>query len=324
MPSVITFGEALIDFISLETGVSVAASSGFKKAAGGAPANVAVGLSRLGVKSAFVGKVGEDPFGKYLYRTLAAAGVDTTQLLFSREARTGLAFVSLTEDGEREFSFYRHPSADMLYHPDEINPRILDRAQIFHFGSLSLIQEPSRSAALSWITHARRRGLLISYDPNLRVNLWPDPASARRGIRSVWDQAQLIKLSAEEFSFLVEKQVNFQDLDQVWTAAQQLQHKQLKLLVITRGKDGCLVLTPGGIDHYPGYQVNAVDTTGAGDGFMAGLLAGLIFQGAETDPLQHLDEIIPLANAAGALTTLKKGAISALPTLPEVRELTSR
>jgi fructokinase len=173
MPAVITLGEMLIDFVPTVSGVSLIEAPAFQKAAGGAPANVAVGLARLGVPSGFMGKVGEDAF--------AENGVDTTALCFSKAARTALAFVSLKADGERDFMFYRHPSADMLYTPEEVDEDYLEQARIFHYGSISLIGEPSRSATLRAIEVARQSGALISYDPNLRLNLWPDAQSAKEG-----------------------------------------------------------------------------------------------------------------------------------------------
>ena len=183
MPAVITLGELLIDFVSTRAGVSLEEAPAFEKAAGGAPANVAVGTARLGVTSAFLGKVGEDAFGRFLARTLKENGVDISGLCFSREARTMLAFVSLQASGERDFEFYRSPSADILYTPEEVHTALLQQARVFHFGSISLISEPSRSATLYAVETARQAGALISYDPNLRLNLWADEHAAREGPR---------------------------------------------------------------------------------------------------------------------------------------------
>ena len=202
MVDVVTFGELLIDFVSTVSGVSLIEAPGFKKAAGGAPANVAVGLARLGVSSGFMGKVGDDDFGHFLAQTLAENGVDVSALLFSDEARTALAFVSVKEDGERDFMFYRHPSADMLMRREEIDHHYIGSAKVFHYGSISLISEPSRSATLAAVEGAREHGLLISYDPNLRLSLWPSPVEARRGIELGWDFADVIKISEEELDFL--------------------------------------------------------------------------------------------------------------------------
>ncbi|MBZ0289254.1 MAG: hypothetical protein K8I30_16665, partial [Anaerolineae bacterium] len=167
--SVACFGELLIDFVALESGVTVGDASGFQKAPGGAPANVAVAVSRLGYSSAFLGQVGDDPFGHYLAGVLLADRVDITGLSFIPHARTALAFVSLAEGGERSFVFYRHPSADMLMRPENVALNVIDQHRIFHFGSITMINEPARSATLAGVQHASAKNMLISYDPNLRL-----------------------------------------------------------------------------------------------------------------------------------------------------------
>jgi fructokinase len=172
MFDVVACGELLIDFVSTESGVTLAEAPAFKKAAGGAPANVAVGLARLGYRAGFLGQVGDDDFGHFLADTLGQAGVDTNGLRFTGAARTALAFVSLRSDGERSFVFYRHPSADMLWRPEDVNAAYAGSTRIFHYGSISLIGEPSRSATLAALGYARNAGALISYDPNLRLALW--------------------------------------------------------------------------------------------------------------------------------------------------------
>src|SRR5690606_23488157 len=177
-------------------------ASGFVKAPGGAPANVAVAVARLGYPSAFLGQVGDDPFGHYLAGVLKDDHVDISGLTFSAQARTALAFVSLAEGGERSFVFYRHPSADMLMTPEDINLSVIDRAKIFHFGSITLIGEPSRSATLAAVEYARSKNLRISYDPNLRLALWPDADAAREGMRSGLKYAHVVKVSDEEVEFL--------------------------------------------------------------------------------------------------------------------------
>ncbi|MBA3871503.1 MAG: hypothetical protein H0X30_20350, partial [Anaerolineae bacterium] len=182
--SVVCLGELLIDFVALEHGVGVGEASGFKKAPGGAPANVAVAVARLGHPSAFLGQVGDDPFGHYLAGVLAEDKVDVSGLRFSAEARTALAFVSLRADGERSFMFYRNPSADMLMRPEDVALDVLKGKQIFHFGSITLIKEPSRSATVKAAEAARDAGLIISYDPNLRLALWSDAEAARAGMLS--------------------------------------------------------------------------------------------------------------------------------------------
>ncbi len=311
MPAVITLGELLIDFVSTRAGVSLEEAPAFEKAAGGAPANVAVGTARLGVTSAFLGKVGEDAFGRFLARTLKENGVDISGLCFSREARTMLAFVSLQASGERDFEFYRSPSADILYTPEEVHTALLQQARVFHFGSISLISEPSRSATLYAVETARQAGALISYDPTLRLNLWADEHAAREGIRLGWPLAHVIKVSEEELAFL-------SGMEDITQGAQALWHPELKLLVVTRGKDGCAYFTPDFNGEIPGFPVHAVDTTGAGDGFVAGMLAGLSEQLLASLDQTRLHEILRFANAVGALTTTRRGAIPALPRRQEV------
>jgi fructokinase len=303
--SVICMGELLIDFVASETGVSVGEASGFLKAPGGAPANVAVGVAKLGHLSAFLGQVGDDPFGHFLEEVLRETNVDTRWLRFSKEARTALAFVSLRADGERSFVFYRHPSADMLMRPEEVATELISDKRIFHFGSITLISEPSRSATLAAVEHARSRGLLISYDPNLRLALWQDAEAARDGMRLGLEYADIVKMNDEELEFLTGKQ----DPGILW-------REGMKIIVVTHGAEGATIYTPREKLSLPGFNVQAVDTTGAGDGFVAGLMHGILTYDDDFD--QHLEEIACFANAVGAITTTKRGAIPALPTLAEV------
>ena len=237
MTDAVCLGELLIDFVPTITGTSLVDAPAFKKAAGGAPANVAVGLSRLGATAAFMGKVGDDAFGHFLADTLAAYGVDVGPLLFTDKARTALAFVSLHADGEREFLFYRHPSADMLFAAEDVDVDLIRRAKLLHFGSIGMIDEPCRSAALLAVTAAQDAGLLISYDPNLRLALWPDAEAAKAGMMLAWPKADIIKVSEEELEFLTGES------DPV-RAGRRLWHDQLRLLVVTCGVKGCFYLTP--------------------------------------------------------------------------------
>jgi fructokinase len=306
MFDVIACGELLIDFVSTESGVTLGQAPGFQKAPGGAPANVAVGVARLGYRAGFLGQVGDDDFGHFLADTVAEAGVDVGGLLFSPAARTALAFVSLRSDGERSFMFYRHPSADMLWRPEDVDREYVASTRIFHHGSISLIGEPSRSATLAAVEYARAGGALISYDPNLRLALWPSADAARAGILAAWPYADLIKVSEEELVFLTGD-------DHVERAARSLWSERLKLLVVTLGAAGCMYITPGGSGVVAGFKVSPVDTTGAGDGFVAGLLAGLLDCGMSWEAAD-LERAMRLGNAVGALATTQKGAIPALPT----------
>ncbi|MEP7293197.1 MAG: PfkB family carbohydrate kinase [Chloroflexota bacterium] len=301
---IVAFGELLIDFVALETGVSVGDASGFEKKPGGAPANVAVAVAKLGQPSAFLGQVGDDPFGHFLEADLRAENVETRGLRFSTAARTALAFVSLRADGERSFVFYRQPSADMLMGPEDVALDVIDGQEFFHFGSITLIGEPSHSATLAAVDYARAHGLTISYDPNLRLSLWSDEDAARAGMLTGLDYAHLVKISDEELHFLT----GGADPSSLWRA-------DLRLIVVTHGAGGATLYTRHEQIHAPGFPVTAVDTTGAGDGFVAGLLVGLLEHGENPD---FFPQILRFANAVGALTTTARGAIPALPTRAQV------
>lgn len=311
--TVVCMGELLIDFVALETGVSVGEASGFQKAPGGAPANVAVAVKRLGLDSAFIGMVGNDPFGEYLAQVLKDNGVDTTGLKFTDEARTALAFVSLRADGERSFVFYRHPSADVLMTPDDVEYSLINRAQAFHFGSISLISEPSRSATLAAAAYALERGALVSYDPNLRRALWSSDEAARDGMMLGFDYASIVKISEDELEFLTGG-----DVYALWK-------QYTRLIVVTMGKDGARAYTRDGTFMLAeGQGVKTVDTTGAGDSFTAALLYKLLTSNnldILLDDATKLGDILHFANTVGALTTTKRGAIPALPSLEQVEEL---
>jgi fructokinase len=317
MVEVVTLGELLIDFVPTVSGVSLIEAPAFKKAPGGAPANVAAGLAKLGIPSAFLGKVGDDAFGWFLKATLDAVGVNTRGLVFTKEARTALAFVSLGADGEREFMFYRHPSADMLFRPEEVAIDLIKAARILHLGSISLISEPSKSATQFALTRARQMGTYVSYDPNLRLALWPDAQSAKMGMLSIWPQADLIKVSEEELSFLT-------DIEDIDRAVEALWHENLKLLVVTQGAKGCRYFTDQYKGYVPGFHVQAVDTTGAGDGFVAGLLMGLLNYPETWLEENTLRDICRIANAVGALTTTQRGAIPALPSKYQLEDFLKR
>eukprot|EP00268_Persea_americana_P045195 TRINITY_DN4601_c1_g1_i2.p1 TRINITY_DN4601_c1_g1~~TRINITY_DN4601_c1_g1_i2.p1 ORF type:complete len:236 (-),score=30.12 TRINITY_DN4601_c1_g1_i2:1037-1744(-) len=194
IPLVVSFGEMLIDFVPDIAGVSLSESIGFIKAPGGAPANVAVAITKLGGRSAFIGKFGDDEFGHMLVDILKKNGVNGDGVCFDPDARTALAFVTLKKNGGREFMFYRNPSADMLLKESELNLDLIQQAKIFHYGSISLISEPCRSAHLAAMRAAKEAGLLLSYDPNVRLPLWPSPDAAREGIRSIWTEADFIKV----------------------------------------------------------------------------------------------------------------------------------
>jgi len=310
---VLACGELLVDFFATEVGSTLAESTHFQKAAGGAPANVAVGLVRLGHSAGFMGQVGDDPFGHFLADTLARNGVDTTALRFTADARTGLAFVSLQAEGERDFDFYRHPSADMLWRAEDVDAAYLAQARVFHFGSISLIQEPARTATLTAVSLAAKSGAILSYDPNLRLSLWPSDTAAREGILAGWRHAHVIKVSAEELQFLSDKQ-SLEGAARTWW------HDDLRLLAVTQGARGCAYFTADSSGHVPGFTIHAEDTTGAGDAFVAGMLSGLLTADGLWDT-PAIERALTLGNAVGAVSATRIGAMSALPTREDVQRV---
>lgn len=306
---VVCFGEMLIDFVPTTSGLSLSEAPAFKKAPGGAPANVAVGIARLGGASAFVGKVGEDEFGYMLANILKENNVNNEGMRFDPGARTALAFVTLRKDGEREFMFYRNPSADMLLQEAELDLELIRKAKIFHYGSISLITEPCKSAHIAAAKAAKDAGVILSYDPNLRLPLWPSADSAREGILSIWDTADIIKISEEEISFLTQGEDPYDD-----NVVRKLYHDNLKLLLVTEGPEGCRYYTKEFSGRVKGLKVEAVDTTGAGDAFVAGILSQLAVDTSLFQNEDRLRDALRFANACGALTVKERGAIPALPT----------
>ncbi|CAN1340618.1 Probable fructokinase-5 [Linum perenne] len=237
MAMIVAFGEMLIDFVPDVAGVSLAESNGFLKAPGGAPANVACAITKLGGKSAFLGKIGDDEFGHMLVEILKKNNVNTEGVCFDKDARTALAFVTLKHNGEREFMFYRNPSADMLLKESELNMNLIKQAKIFHYGSISLISEPCRSAHMAAMKAAKSAGVLLSYDPNVRLPLWPSADAARDGIKSIWNEADFIKVSDDEVEFLTKGSADKEEV------VMSLWHDKLKLLVVTDGPKGCRYFT---------------------------------------------------------------------------------
>ncbi|KAH9627271.1 hypothetical protein KSS87_006229 [Heliosperma pusillum] len=311
---VVSFGEMLIDFVPTISGVSLAEAPGFLKAPGGAPANVAIAVAKMNGNAAFAGKLGADEFGRMLAAILKQNGVVDEGICFDEGARTALAFVTLRSDGEREFMFYRNPSADMLLRPDELNLELIRQAKIFHYGSISLIVEPCRSAHLKAMEEAKAAGALLSYDPNLRLPLWPSPKEARKQILSIWDKAEVIKVSDNELEFLTGNS----DIGDA--TAMSLWHSNLKLLLVTLGDHGCRYYTKNFKGSVEAFIVTAVDTTGAGDSFVGALLSKIVDDHAIIEDEPRLREVLKFANACGAITTTKKGAIPALPTEAEALE----
>ncbi|MDG5471092.1 aminoimidazole riboside kinase [Jeotgalibacillus sp. ET6] len=306
---IITLGEALIDFIPLDE-----SNSSYHKSPGGAPANVAVGVARLGIESHFIGKVGEDVLGRFLKDTLNSYGVNTDSMKLTRDHRTGVVFVTLAEGGERSFDFYIDPSADRFLTAEELNDSVFEQSKIFHFGSISMISEPSKGATQKAVELAKKHGLLVSYDPNLRLSLWENPEQARRTIVSMLDQVDVLKISEEELEFLT-------GTFDIQKGVEVLQNYPIPLILITMGAEGSHLYTKEGHLHVPARKVQAVDTTGAGDAFVSGVLYGLHeHQGnLESMTIEEAAAIVQLASNSGALAASTKGAMTALPTIEEVK-----
>lgn len=321
MPEVICLGEALIDFIPFESGCSLEEVTAFRKAPGGAPANVAAGLSKLGVPSAFLGKVGDDAFGRFLANTFERNGVDVGGMIFDGSALTGLAFVSLSAEGVPEFMFYRRPSADMLLRPEEIEPSFIRSARAFHYGSITLISEPSKSATETAVRLALEGGLLVSYDPNLRKPLWPDLDEAKKQMLEAMAWPHVVKVSEEELAFLSDTSDLSDGSDRLMKA-----FPNIEMIAVTLGAQGSYFRTAQAEGSVPAFSVEVVDTTGAGDGFVAGMLSRLLNLISKPDDIAGLsrDDLLRtfrFANAVAGLTTTKPGAITALPCRDDVDRL---
>lgn len=307
---VISLGEALIDFIPKDE-----TNTTYYKSPGGAPANVAVGIARLGGKSAFLGKVGDDVLGRFLQDTLTNCGVDVKQMKFISDIRTGVVFVTNTENGEGSFDFYINPSADRYLETTDINETAFKHCKIFHFGSISLIANPVKKTTEHAVKLAKDNGMIISYDPNLRLMLWETEEDARTTIISMLGQTDVLKLSEEELTFITGE-------SSVDSGVSKLSQYNIPLIIVTLGANGCYVFTSDGHEHVPAMKVNAVDTTGAGDAFVSGILFALNKYVGNIRELQ-LQEAIKMAKFAavsGALAAATKGAMTALPTLPEVEK----
>ena len=303
------FGELLIDVTPYgrsEKGYPVCEFN-----PGGAPANVAVACVNLGMGASFIGQVGDDHYGHFLKDVLTQKGVDTSGLLMSPSAPTSLAIVSLTESGERSFSFYRKHGADIAVTFNTIFREAMDRADAFHCGSVSLSDEPARSATLDMLKYAHASGKVVSFDVNLRPLLWDDLTLAKSLIEQALPFVDILKVSDEELMFL---QPGLSEADALNALAQRY---PITMIVITSGELGSAVYTQGRLIRQPSFRVTAIDTTGAGDAFFGAFLHGVYSANLDLESFSdaQLRTVLRNANACGAITTLTKGAIGALPTL---------
>lgn len=308
---VVTLGEMLIDFI--EYGKSDQQHPLFEANPGGAPCNVLAMLTKLGKKTSFIGKVGKDQFGVQMKTVAEAAGIDTTNLVMDTKVHTTLAFVHTFEDGDRDFSFYRNPGADMMLTKDEVRADIIQNARMFHYGTLSSTHEGVREATRYAISVAEEAGLLISFDPNLRPPLWESLEDARREIEYGLDHCDILKISDNEIEFMT----GTDDYDK---AVEILRSRHdIPLILVTLGKEGSRAYYKDMIvDCAPFLQEKTIETTGAGDTFCASVLSYVLDHGIESLSEENLKEMLTFANAAASLITTRKGALSVMPERAEV------
>ncbi len=314
-PDVVCLGEALVDFLPARRGQRVREVSQWKPCLGGAPANVTVGLARLGAKSALVGVTGQDEFGCFLREGLEREGVDVTGLRQTDEGKTGLGFVSLTESGERSFTFYRTRAAETFLDTRDTHgsKRLLQRATVVHAGTNSLVQPASRAAVRAVLETRFKAGQLVSCDPNLRLHLWPKPQVLKKLLDDVLGLCAVVKLSDEEIEFVT----GTNDVDR---ALERLERRGVLLPVVTLGAQGAAFRFAGQTRRVPARKVRVVDTTGAGDGFTAGLLKGVSrsFSNREALANASISELEPLVRfgcVVGSQVVRKLGAVAGLPRL---------
>ena len=310
---VIALGELLIDFTM--NGQSEQGNNMFEACPGGAPCNVLALLNKMGKKTAFIGKVGKDQFGALLRDTITEAGIDASNLMVDENVNTTLAFVHTFPDGDREFSFYRNPGADMMLTADEVNPEVVKDTKVFHFGTLSMTHEGVREATKKAVETAKANGCLVCFDPNLRPPLWSSLDLAKEQMEYGFGKCDILKISDNEIQFVSGKE----DYDEGIAYLQETYN--IPLILLTMGKDGSRAYYKGMRVERPGFSVKAIETTGAGDTFCGSSLNYLVDHDFENLTEEQLGEMLTFANAAAALVTTKKGAIKAMPVKEEVLEL---
>ncbi|EAA7555594.1 aminoimidazole riboside kinase [Salmonella enterica] len=301
MEKIWVLGDAVVDLLPGEEGRLL-------QCPGGAPANVAVGIARLGGKSAFIGRVGDDPFGRFMQKTLAKEQVDIQWMRRDPLHRTSTVVVDLDEQGERSFTFMVQPSADLFLTLDDLPT--FQAGEWLHVCSIALSAEPCRSATFQAMETIRKSGGFVSFDPNIRADLWRDKDELRGCLEQALHNADVVKLSVEELEFLAGTRQVKEGLTVL------MDNCPASLVLVTQGKEGVMVWHEGVVTHYPAVPVECVDTTGAGDAFVAGLLYGLASSGSVAN--NDLASILGIAQRCGALATTAKGAMTALPYLHEL------
>lgn len=310
---VIALGELLVDFTM--NGQSEQGNNLFEACPGGAPCNVLALLSKLGKKTAFVGKVGKDQFGTLLRNTITEAGINASNLLTDENVNTTLAFVHTFPDGDREFSFYRNPGADMMLAENEVDEEFIGQGRIFHFGTLSMTHDGVRAATKKAVEAAKKSGCLISFDPNLRPPLWSSLELAKEQMEYGFSVCDILKISDNEIQFVSGKE----DYDDGIAYLQEKYH--IPLILLTMGKEGSRAYYKGLRVERRGFKVPTIETTGAGDTFGGSSLNYILEHDFERLTEEQLGELLVFANAAAAIVTTKKGAIKAMPEREDVLKM---
>lgn len=311
---VLALGELLIDFT--ENGISGQGNTIFEANPGGAPCNVLAMLNKLGHKTAFMGKVGVDIFGNKLKAVLDEVGIDTSALVMDPDVRTTLAFVQTFADGDRDFSFYRNPGADMMLKEEELKTDMLSECEIFHFGTLSMTHDEVRRATKKAIALAKENGALISFDPNLRPPLWSSLDLAKEQVAYGLGQCDVLKISDNEIQWFTGKE----DYDEGIAVLQETYH--IPLILLSLGKEGSRAYYKGlRVEKAPYLQENTIETTGAGDTFGGSCLHFVLKYGLDNLDEEKLLEMLSFANGAASLITTRKGALKVMPEVDEVKKL---
>lgn len=311
---VTALGELLIDFT--ENGNSEQGNPLMEANPGGAPCNMLSMIQKLGGTTAFIGKVGKDMFGRQLREAVESVGIDTRNLMEDEEVHTTLAFVHTFPDGDRDFSFYRNPGADMMLTKEEIQEDLIRNSKVFHFGTLSSTHEGVREATRYAIDVAKEAGCLVSFDPNLRPPLWKTLEDARKEIEYGLSKTDILKISDNEVEFLC----GTSDYDE--GAKMLIEKYNIPFVCVTLGKDGSRAYYKGMCVEVPGFvQKNTIETTGAGDTFCGCMLHYIIQHGLEDLTEENLRELLTFANAAASVITTRKGALAVMPSKEEVEEL---
>lgn len=319
MKTLVAIGEALIDFAPQQAGRQIKDTESFMPKVGGAPANVCGAYAKLGGKAVMLAQLGADPFGDKIVEELAHSGIDTTYISRTEEANTSLAFVALLENGDREFTFFRKPGADMLYQPEQVPEEVFADAYALHFCSVSLGDYPMKQAHKKAIEKASAAGVMISFDPNLRPQLWPDQAQLKAAVTEFLPCADILKLSDEELFFITGK-------EHIEDAVEELFAMGISVILYTKGSQGAEVYTRTAHVAVSGSGKKAVDTTGAGDGFIGSFLNQLAYEGRTLDDMKKMtdkewESYLIFSNRYCGESIQKKGALSSYLTRQEMEML---